>query len=850
MSEIIFFLLLGLGIGSLYAMLGAGLVVVYKGSGVINFAHGALAMYGMFTFDTAWNRGEFFFPWRDFLPSHAVNIPTRITLDSDGSWPMVPSIILALVVAALLGLAVHFLVFKPLRNAAPLGKVVASLGVALYLSGVALLNFGNAFPIPKSIVPDDPIENFLGLGRTYPTNTLWAIGFAIVMGGGVWCLYRFTRFGLATRAAAGNEKGAVLLGYSPQFLAAVNWVIASVLATAMAIVVGPLQGPITPTGLTALIVPALAAALIGGLRSIPIAVAGGFALGAVRTLLDIKKQDWFDGPLLWLQDGISQSVPLLVIVAVLFLRGHSLPIRGTVEEKRLPLSPVPTRMYQHAAVWFVLVTMLAFFWEDAGLRTVFAGGLQTTLVFSIVMLSMVVLTGYVGQISLAQMSLCGVAAFMMSRFMADGLPRGSNLVPVNGPDFPWPIAAVGGIIVAVLVGLLLGLPALRIRGVQLAVVTIAAAISIQFIYLQNDELTDLRAGVPAFIKDPTFFGIEIGARSERFQNERPAFAIFLMVVLILVAFAVSNIRKTGTGRRFLAVRANERAAAAAGINVARTKLLAFGISAAIAGAGGVMLAFKQVEVSSENFLYAASLSILAFAYIAGITSVNGGIFAGFLVSGALIQVGGGYFLPDANLEAYATVLGGLGLVVTAIIHPCGVAPFFGGMWGMVGNWVCRMLPGAVTVRDAYGGPKRRELSVVLLALWVGAALFLYNFDVVEKMYWRVPLTCVLLWLAIVGLAASGRYGRFAPNVAEAGAEWKSWFVRYGPIAGPGYVGGWLIWPIRVDTYSKLYMPLLGAGLALFIKSLYMRIRYGDPQDEAPPPEDGADTSEPELEEVG
>ena len=420
--------------------------------------------------------------------------------------------------------------------------------------------------------------------------------------------------------------------------------------------------------------PALAAALIGGLQSIPIAVAGGMSLGAVTTLLEIKRQDWFDGPLLWMQDGITQSLPLLVIVAVLFLRGRSLPIRGAIAEKRLPLSPVPTRMLQHSAVWIVVVAMLAFFWEDAGPRTVFAGALQTGLVFMIIMLSMVVLAGYVGQISLAQMSMAGVAAFFMARMMADGLPRGSNLVPVPGPDFPWPLAAALGIAVAVVVGVILGLPALRIRGVQLAVVTIAAAIAVQSIYLENDELTELRAGVPAFIKTPTFFGFNIGSRSDRVQNERPSFAIFLVIVLALVAMGIANLRRTGTGRRFLAVRANERAAAAAGINVARTKLLAFGLSAGIAGVGGVLLAFKQVEVSSANFPYQLSLIVLAFAFLAGITSINGGMVAGALVAGSLVAVFGNFFLRDARLENYTTLLGWMGLVVTAIIHPSGIAP--------------------------------------------------------------------------------------------------------------------------------------------------------------------------------
>lgn len=824
-SDVIFYLLLGLGIGSLYAMLGAGIVIVYKGSGVINFAHGALAMYGMFTFDTAWNRGELFLPWVDIVPTHDLNLPVRITLDSDGSWPMVPSLILALVMAAVLGLGCHYLVFRPLRNASPLGKVVASLGVALYLQSVALLNFGTSFPQPKSIVPDEPIENFLGLGNTYPGNSLYAIGFAILVGAGLWALYHYSRFGLATRAAAGNEKGAILLGYSPQFLAAVNWVLASVLATATAIVVGPLQGPLTPVGLTALIVPALAAALVGSLRSIPIAIAGGLGLGAIRTLLEIRKTTWFDsGPLLWLQDGITQSVPLLVIVAVLFLRGRSLPIRGTVEERRLPTAPAPQRVGQHAFVGIVLVTMLAFFWQDSGSRTVFAGGLQTALGFMVIMLSMVVLTGYVGQISLAQMSMAGVAAFFMARMLADGTPKGSNLVPVSGPDFPWPIAALLGIAAAVIVGLVLALPALRIRGVQLAVVTIAAAIAIQSIYLENDELTQLRAGVPAFIDTPYFFGIDIGARSARAQNERPAFAIFSVIVVVLVAIAIANVRRTGTGRRFLAVRANERAAAAVGIDVSKTKLLAFGMSAAIAGIGGILIAFRQVEVSSANFPYAASLGVLAFAYLAGITSISGGIFAGLMVAGSLFAVGGNYFLADAGLEKYNVMIGAIGLIVTAIVHPEGIAPFFGALLRIMGNWLMRLIPGAATLRDAFRGPRGLEVRVILGALFVAFCWCLYNVTTPEPMLQRTLLFMFVAWLVVMGVAASGRYGEFAPSFPAAGAEVVSWGRRYGAVALTGYVLGWLIWPIRVDTYSKFWMPLLGAGIALFARALIMRIR--------------------------
>ena len=823
MNDIIFTLLIGLGLGSLYAMLGAGLVVSYKGSGVINFGYGAMAMYGMFTFDTAWNRGEFFFPWVDFLPTKTLNLPVRITLSDSGTWPMVPSLVLALLLAVGLGLAAHFLVFRPLRHAAPLGKVVASLGLALYLQGVALINFGNAFPQPQSVVPDDAMENFLGLGKVFPRNTVYVVAFAVLAGLLLWLGYRFTRFGLATRAAAGNEKGAVLLGFSPQRLAAFNWIIASVLGTLAVIVVGPIQGTITPVGLTALIVPALAAALIGSLRSIPIAVAGGLGLGAVQTLLDVKKADWFTGSLDWMQTGVRNFLPLLVIIVVLYVRGKSLPIRGAVEERRLPIAPDPKRIFEHAVVWVTVLTLLAFVFEDAGGRTRFANSIQTGLVISIVMLSIVLLTGYTGQISLAQMSFAGIAAFVTARMMADGIGRGSNLVAVTGPGLAWPIAGVIGIGAAVVVGLVVGLPAVRIRGVQLAVVTIAAAVALQGLYFENEVITQLRAGVPAYIKDPTIFGIDVGARSAREQNENPAFVIFGAIVLALCAIAIANMRRSGVGRRFLAVRSNERAAAAAGINVSRTKLLAFGISAAIAGIGGLMLGFKQVEVSSANFGYGASLSVLAFAYLAGISSINGAIVAGMLLS-ALVPTTSNYFFADTNIDSYIGLLSGLGIIVTAIVHPEGVAPFFSGAVRHLGNWLVGALPGAETLRANYRGPKQVIVKTGLAVLVVGTALWLYNAKFVESVELWVLISAALLFVVVLGFARV--VGPISPTFPEAGRQWADVGRRMGPTALAGYVIGWLIWPLRVDTYSKLWMPILGALLALMISSTIRQVIVG------------------------
>lgn len=745
MVDVTFYLMLGLGLGALYAMLGSGLVVVYRGSGVINFAHGAFAMYGVFTFDEARRNGMLRLPWVDFLPTHWLNIPVSIKL-SDGPVPTPVAITLALLMAVLIGLLAHFLVFRPLRNAAALGKVVASVGVMLYLQGVAQLNFGGTGRQPSSVVPDKALSNFLGMGKSYPEGAVWAVGIALFIAGVLWAIFKFTRFGLATRAAAGNEKGAVLLGYSPARLAALNWVIASVIATIAAIIVGPIQGSLTPIGLSQLVVGALGAALIGGLRSIMVAAWGGLLLGAVQSLLGFwSSKDWFPTVL---RSGAREVVPLVVIVLVLFLRGRSLPQRGALEEKRLPLSPKPVRLPQHVAVWSIVVIAAAFLLEGSGHRTVFAFALTTSMIAAILMLSMVVVTGYVGQISLAQMSLAGIAAFFMARMMADGSTTISNPFPVGGPGLPWPIAALLGVIAAVVVGVLVGLPAVRIRGVQLAVVTIAAAISLQTIYFENQNATDLSAGAPANVRPAHFFGIDLRSIGDKGLNDRPQFAIFVLVVLVLCVLAVANLRRNGTGRRFLAVRANERAAAAAGINVSRTKLLAFGIGAGIAGIGGVMLGFKQNDVSSANFVYQASLAYLAFAYLGGITSINGAIVGGILAPAGIVTVGSNYFLRGTSIDRYVTVLGGAALVFTAITNPNGIAPQLQIAFRHLGNWLRR----------------------------------------------------------------------------ARGAEWSSLVRRLGPAFVIGAIAGYLIWPLRVDSYSKVWMPILGGLIALMVRSSIMQAR--------------------------
>jgi branched-chain amino acid transport system permease protein len=750
-NEVSYYLLAGLGLGALYAMLGSGLVIIFRGSGVINFAHGAFAMYGVFTFDQARRTGHVFLPWVDILPTHWLNLPVDIRLSDRGVSTQV-AFVVAVLMAVLLGLLAHFLVFRPLKDGAALGKVVASVGVMLYLQGVAQLNFGSGGRKAHDVLSTGEIRNFLGLGRTFPTSSISLVAIALLIGGLLWALFRFTRFGLATRGAAGSEKGAVLLGYSPQLLAAVNWVLASVLATVAAILVGSLRavgalqiGTLTPLALSGLVVAALSAALIGGMRSIMVATLSGLALGAVQSLLDYETtMTWFPA---FLRSGVREVVPLAVIVAVLFLRGTSLSQRGALEEKRLPLSPRPKRVPQHVIIWSAAVVVAAFAFEGSGPRVVFAFGLSTSLIAALIMLSMVVVTGYVGQISLVQMSLAGIAAFFVARMLANGTSSAANPFPINGPDLPWAVAALIAVAVAVVVGVVIGLPAVRIRGVQLAVVTTAVAVALQPLYFQNNDLSGAGANGLAVVRAPFLFGASLAARGDHGLSDRPAFTILVLVALVLCSLAVANLRRNGTGRRFLAVRANERAAASVGIDVSRTKLLAFGIGSAIAGTGGVLLAVKQGELSGASFISQASLTYLAFAYLGGITSVNGAIVGGILAPSAFFTVTSNYFLAGTNIDKYITIVGGAALALMAIVSPNGIAPGLQRQLQILGRWL----------------------------------------------------------------------------LAARAAEWRRAVARFGPTVAIGIVAGYVIWPARDSDASAIWMPLLGAAVALAARALLLGI---------------------------
>jgi len=422
-------------------------------------------MYPAYGYATMLESGQLFMPWFDPIPG-SIDLP--VAIDFGGPTSKLAAVGGALGLSVILGFALHFLVFGPLRNSPPISKIIASLGVLSYLQALASHHFGGKVRQVEGILPTGKVENVFGLGGDLSHARISIAVIALIAAVLLWAYYRFSILGLATRAAEERPRGAEFLGWSPQRLALINWLISATL-TGLAGVLFLDVTALSPSGYTLLIVPALGAALLGNLTSPALAAVGGIAIGMIQSAaVWVVQFDWWPS---WIPgEGLRDAVPLLIIVAVQFARGHELPVRTTIVTRPQPRAPIVRHPLRWATAVVIVIALISS--QSTGASE---ARLVVTLIACILMLSSVVLVGYLGQVSLANLAFAGVAAYLMTRFASDGTQRGFNAFVVDGPGWPHPLAAFAAVSIAVVVGLLVALPALRIRGINLAVVTLAAA---------------------------------------------------------------------------------------------------------------------------------------------------------------------------------------------------------------------------------------------------------------------------------------------------------------------------------------------------------------------------------------
>lgn len=632
-----FFLLLGSGAGAIIAAFGLGLLITHQGSGVVNFAFGAMATWSAYVYADL-REGAYPFPFP--------GLPDRYHFaggDVGFRW----ALLLALLTAMVLGVAVYLLVFRPLFRAPALAKVVASIGLVIVFISLIERRFADRDTVRVSpILPREPVT--IADGLTVPRDGLWLAAIVIVIGAGVWLTSRYTRIGLVTRAAAENEKGAVLLGYSPTFLAGASFVLSSLIGAFVVILASPMIQLSSGVFTFGFLIPALGAALIGQFRNVWPTVIAGMAIGMVQSTFTKMQGDisWFP------EYGARQGLPFIIIIVAMVVLGERLPDRGSVDTWRLPAVP-PAKVTLIGVVAPVALAVIGLF----VLGPLWRGAIMTSTIAVVLALSLVVLTGFGGQTSLAQMAFAGIAGFALSKIATQW-------------GVPFPLAPILAALVAMVFGVLVGFPALRVRGTNLAIITLAGGVAItEFVFKNPKYVGDASTG-GAKVPNPKLGSWDLGLILGD-EASRPIFGVLLVVVALVISLAVVNIRRSASGRRMLAVRSNERAASAVGISVARVKLLVFATSSFIAGVGGCLIAYRFGSVSDASFGAIASLTALAVAYLGGITCVSGAVTSGITATSgvafyAMAQITG-------SLGKWEAFIGGTLLILTAVLNPEGIA---------------------------------------------------------------------------------------------------------------------------------------------------------------------------------
>jgi branched-chain amino acid transport system permease protein len=347
---------------------------------------------------------------------------------------------------------------------------------------------------------------------------------------------------------------------------------------------------------------------------------------------------------------VNDVLPLVVVIVALFVLGQHLPTRSSAVAPTLPAAFIPR--LRPGLLLGGSVAMVAAMAVTSG---TYRFGLITSMIMAIVSLSLVLLTGFAGQVSLAQAAFAGTGGFIMSRLATAG-------------HVPFPLSLLLGALAASAVGVVIAIPALRVRGSQLAVVTLAAAVAVERFIFGNPGITP-PLGNP--VPDARLLRLDLAVRRGGDLVRLP-FGVFVLVTLLLALVVVVNLTRGSAGRAMLAIRSNERAAAAAGVDVTAMKLMVFATSSFLAGLAGGLLGLSRGQISVGSFTALVGVSFLAYAYLGGITSV-----AGALIAGALAPLGIAYValndLIGEGLGRYYLLVSGLLLLVTAILNPVGIA---------------------------------------------------------------------------------------------------------------------------------------------------------------------------------
>lgn len=559
--QLLSFTVLGVVSGCVYALIATGLVVTYNTTGVFNFAHGAIAMMGAYTFWQLWQ-------------SWHVNVVLALLL-------------VLLVIAPLFGLVLERVLMRPLRNAPVDVMLVVTLGLLLFLVGAANLLWS---PEETRILPK--FFNGGGFHISYVLvswHAVAAVVAVIAVALALRVLFNRTRTGVAMRAVVDNADLLAMAGGRPAQVQQLAWMISCSVAALAGILLAPIA-QLNIIQLTLLVVDGYAAAIIGRLRNLPLALAGALAIGLGQNyIIEFAPSSGYLAK-------VSNVIPIAVLFVVLFLlpqdRLRTASFTGAVAPRVASLRS----SFAGGGGLLIAVVLISFALSNVNLRIGAQG-----FALAIILLSLLLLTGYGGMISACQLTFAGFGALAMSHFGGGG--------------------SLLGILLAILipagVGAVLALPTLKMRGLYLALATFAFAAVMDLAYFAQV----FGSGGTKTVNRPHIPGIP--------TTSDQAFLVVTAVAFVALAIGVLALRRSPFGRRLVAVNDSPAACATLGVDINRTKLAVFTAAAGMAGLGGALLGGVSELTTKDQYNALFSLVALLLARVGGINTASGVLVGAF-----------------------------------------------------------------------------------------------------------------------------------------------------------------------------------------------------------------------------
>ena len=631
MEQLVRDLITGFVSAGLYALMAAGLVLTYSTTRIFNLGFAGVAFSAAYTF---------------------------FELNTGEGWPSwAAALVVIVVLCPIIGIVLDAGIFRRLAHAPESAQIVATVGVLLalpalcvYVVDVGRGEFGWKVQQGDTVIqapgpgPQPPTLFHLFSGVAISSDQIIALGLALVSLAGLLIFLSRSAMGLRMRALSDRSDLAAMRGISEARTSRLAWIFGTVFAGIAGIAGAPLLHAMNPDNYTFAVFIAICGAVLGSFRSVPMAFVGALVISLISDVV-LSYWSWASGV-----PGFSDSIPFLfLIVGLILLGGRHGRLAGSI------VAEAPPPDFHHdLPVWRrylpqVIAVLVVTYWLFFVLNSYWLGLAVQALIYSLIFLSITLITGMGGMVSLAQSAFVGAGGLFAGMFLQTfGLP--------------WIVALICAVLICVALGVVVALPSLRLNGVALALSTLALAVVCSNLLFQQSWLSNGDQGW-------TFNPPKVGPFN---LGDAKTMAAVLLILIAATVALIANIKRSTTGRQMLAVRNAQAGAASIGISPTATKLKLFALSAGIAATGGVLLATTQGNITNQSVSALTGLLWLAAVVLLGVRRPAGAISAGFLTVFLPVLLSGGFTLPfgiaswaGTQAAEITTILFGLGAISLA-----------------------------------------------------------------------------------------------------------------------------------------------------------------------------------------